>query len=224
MNAYNKMQQELYNSINQKKFISIEAVESVGQTILPIAISKLKKVYDSHTININNIDCCSHTNLLNNVRDIFICYHKPDDNNGIISKSLGTDEIFLVADKNFPINTITKDEIFNLPLILASDKKCLKKSLSKELGCTEEELDKANILYKTNSYFSALNGVLSAKAVAFIPASIYHNYCPSTRIKRINIEDFSIELTLYICYLDSFYKTNSDFIKSLKNILKGYLN
>ena len=224
LNAYNKMQEELYHSINQKKFISIEAVESIGQTILPIAISKLKKVYDSHTININNIDCCSHTNLLNNVRDIFICYHKPESNNGIISKALGNDEIFLVADKSFPINTIHKNEILNLPLILASDKKCLKKSLIKELECSEEDLDKANILYKTNSYFAALNGVLSAKAVAFIPASIYHNYAPSTRIKRINIEDFSIELTLYICYLDSFYKTNSNFVKSLKNILKGYLN
>ncbi|WP_195265822.1 MULTISPECIES: LysR family transcriptional regulator [unclassified Clostridium] len=223
LSAYNKMQEELLNSINKKKYISIEAVESISLTILPVIISKLKKVYSSYTINLNTIECCTNTNLLNNICDIYICYKKPEEHEGIVTKQIGSDEIVLISDANFPINTITKDQLFDLPIIFTSDKTCLKQSLSSALNCTEKNLDNLNILYSTNSYFSALNGVLSSKAVTFVPMSIYNNYCSTTNIKRIQIENFSISLPLYINYLNSFYKINSEFIKSLKNMLKGYL-
>lgn len=223
LNAYNKMQEELSNSIHKKTFISIEAAESISLTILPSLVSKLKKVYNSYTINLNTIDCCSNSNLLNNICDIYICYRKPEHNDSIITKQLGTDEIVLVADKNFHINSIKKEQLFELPLILASDKNCLKRFLCSELNCDENDLDNSNILYRTNSYFSALNGVLSTKAVTFIPMSMYNNYCSTTNIKRIKIEDFSLSIPIYINYSEAFYKTNSDFIKSLKNMLKGYL-
>ncbi|MCR1951722.1 LysR family transcriptional regulator [Clostridium sp. DSM 100503] len=223
LSAYNKMQEELLNSINKKKYISIEAVESISLTILPVIISKLKKVYSSYTINLNTIECCTNTNLLNNICDIYICYKKPEEHEGIVTKQIGSDEIVFISDANFPINTITKDQLFDLPIIFTSDETCLKQSLSSALNCTEKNLDNLNILYSTNSYFSALNGVLSSKAVTFVPMSIYNNYCSTTNIKRIQIENFSISLPLYINYLNSFYKINSEFIKSLKNMLKGYL-
>lgn len=223
LNTYNKMQEELLNSINKKKYISIEAVESISLTILPVTVSKLKKLYNSYTINLNTIECCSNVNLLNNICDIYICYKKTEEHEEIITKQIGLDEIVLVGDINFPMNSIKKEQLFDLPLIFTSDKNCLRKSLCSSLSCDETDLDHLNILYSTNSYFSALNGILSSKAVAFIPMSIYNNYCSTTNIKRIKIEDFSMSLPLYINYTESFYKANSDFVKSLKNILKGYL-
>ena len=72
LNSYNKMQEELLNSINKEKFISIESVESIGLTILPMTISKLKKQFPSHTISLKNVDCCSKVSLLKNLCDIFI--------------------------------------------------------------------------------------------------------------------------------------------------------
>lgn len=223
LSAYNKMQEELLNSVNKKKYISIEAVESISLTILPVIVSKLKKVYNSYTINLNTIECCTNTNLINNICDIYICYRKPEDHEGIITKEIGLDEIVLISDVNFTINSIKKDQLFDLPIIFPSDKTCLKKSLCLALNCDEKKLDNLNILYSTNSYFAALNGVLSSKAVTFVPMSIYNNYCSTTNIKRIRIEDFSLSLPIYINYLNSFYKINTEFVKSLKNILKGYL-
>lgn len=223
LSAYNKMQEELLNSVNKKKYISIEAVESISLTILPVIISKLKKVYNSYTINLNTIECCTNTNLINNICDIYICYKKPEDHEGIITKEIGLDEIVLISDVNFPINSIKKDQLFDLPIIFSSDKTCLKKSLCSALNCDEKDLDNLNVLYSTNSYFAALNGVLSSRAVTFVPMSIYNNYCSTTNIKRIKIEDFSLSLPIYINYLNSFYKINTEFVKSLKNILKGYL-
>lgn len=224
LNSYNKMQEELLNSINKEKYISIEAVESIGLTILPMAISKLKKHFSSHTISLKNVDCCSKVSLLNNLCDIFICYNEPKNISNVVSKLIGTDQIILVADKSFPINSIKKEQIFELPLIFTSNKSCLRNKIFDELNCDAQTFNNANILYSTNSYFSALNGVSSSKAATFIPASIYYNYNALSNIKIIDIENLNISLPLYMCYLDSFYKTNSEFVKKLKNILKGYLN
>ena len=212
------------NSINKKKYVSIEAVESIGLTLLPMAISKLKKNFSSYTINLNTLDCCSKANLSNNLCDIFICYTKPESTNNLNTKLIGYDEILLVASKNFPVNSIKRDEIFDLPLILSSDKNCLKDLLCNEFNYSNKIFDSSNILYSTNSYFSALKGVSSSKAATFIPASIYNNYNSLPDIKIIKINDLSIKLPIYINYLDSFYKIHSEFVKTLKNILKGYLN
>ncbi|MCF0148062.1 MAG: LysR family transcriptional regulator [Clostridium sp.] len=224
LSSYNKMQEELFNSVNKKKYVSIESVESIGLTLLPMAISKLKKNFSSYTINLNTIDCCSKANLSSNLCDIFICYTKPENTNGLTTKLIGYDEVLLVAGKNFQTTSIKKDELFDLPLILSSDKTCLKNLICTEFNYDNKILDSSNILYSTNSYFSALKGVSSSKAATFIPASIYNNYHSIPDIKIINISDLSMKLPIYISYFDSFYKVNSDFIKSMKNILKGYLN
>ncbi|MDV4149517.1 LysR family transcriptional regulator [Clostridium sp. AL.422] len=223
LNAYDKMQEELLNSVNKKKFVSIQSVESLGLTILPMAISRLKKHFSSYTINLGTIDCCSKSNLFDNLCDILICYSKRENIHGFTTKLIGTDEIILVADKNFPMNSITKEQIFDIPLIFASDKSCLKKLLCNELNCDDMLFDNSNILYSTSSYFSALKGVSSSKAATFIPSSIYKNYHSLPNIKIIKIDNLSLNLPVYISYLDSFYKTNSEFVKSLKNILKSYL-
>ncbi|MBE6054334.1 MAG: LysR family transcriptional regulator [Clostridium sartagoforme] len=224
LSSYNKMQEELINSINKKKHISIDSVESIGLTILPMAIYRLKKLFSTHTINLNTLDCCSKSTLVNNMCDILICYSKPDNIHGLTTKLIGNDKILLVADKSFPINSIKKEDIFDIPLIFPTNKNCLKSLICSEINCDKMSLDTANILYSTNSFFSALKGVSSSKAATFIPSSIYNNYHTLPNIKIINIEDLSLNLPIYISYPDSFYKTNSDFVKSLKNILKSYLS
>ena len=222
--SYNKMQEELQNSINNKKNIYIEAVESIGLTVLPMAISRLKKHFSSYNINLNTIDCCSNSNLLNNLCDVFICYTKIENNTGITTKLIGTDDIILVADRTFPVNTLKKEELFNIPLILSSDKNYLNTLIYNEFNYKNISLDHANIIYSTNSYFSALKGISSGKAATFIPSTIYNDCSSLYNLKKIQVDDLCLELPIYISYLDSFYKTNSEFVKSIKNILKSYLN
>ena len=224
LSTYNKMQKELLSSIHRKKLISIEAVESIGLTILPMAISKLKKLFTSHSISLNTINCCSNSNLLSDLCDISIRYSKPENAPGIVTKLIGTDEILLVANKSITLDTVTKDEVFELPLIFISNDNCLKPLICNDLNWNEETLEKANILYNTNSYFSALKGVSTSKAATFIPASIYYNYHSLSNVKIIKLEGLSLALQIYLSYSDFFYKTNSEFVKSLKNALKGYLN
>lgn len=224
LSSYNKMIKELNNSINNRRLLSIEAVESIGLTILPMAISRIKKHFPSYTINLDIVDSCSKTNIFNNICDIFICNTEPQNLQGITTKFIGNEKLILIADKKFPSNSLTKEDLLNIPLILASDKNHLNSIISSEVNPGNIILDNANILYTTNSYFSALKGVSTSKAATLIPSSIYNHYHSLPNIKVIEIQDFSLDLPIYISYLDSFYKTNSDFIKSLKYVLKSYLD
>lgn len=223
LNAYGKMQEELIDSINKRKLIYIEAIESLALTILPIAISKLSKTYLSQKININIINNLSSENLLNNISDILITYLKPINDENLINNLIGYDDIVLVTSKDSKVNNVTKEDLLYLPLIIISDKNDLRNSIFKELNWEKGVLEKINLTYSTDSYISALNGLSINNSYTFIPKSIYNSYYKKFDIKIIEVADFSLSLPIYISYKESFYKLNADYIKSLKKIIKDYL-
>lgn len=223
LNTYEKMQEELIYSINKRKLIYIEAIESLTLTILPIAISKLSKNYLSQKININIINNLSNENLLNNISDILITYLKPGNDENLINNLIGYDDIVLVASKDSKIDKINKKDLLHLPLILISDKNNLKNNILNELHFEKNLLEQINLIYTTDSYISALNGLSINNAYTFIPKSIYNSYYNKFDIKIIDVSEFSLSLPIYISYKESFYKLNAEYIKALKKIIKDYL-
>lgn len=222
INTYNKMIEELQNSSKQKHYISIESIESLSSSIVPIVISKIKKNFSNFTFNLNSINCCSSLNLINNISDLHICYNKPEPQDDMVSVEIARDDLIFVADISFPKNSISKSELLNTPLIIDSNKRCIKEMLSLT-SCPELfNIDNLNIVYTTNSYISAITGVKSTNALTLIPKSIYNSCCNSTLLKEVVVEDISISLPIYLSYLNSFYKSNSAFIKDFKQILKGF--
>lgn len=153
--------------------------------VLPAALSKFKKIHSSYKINLNTLDCCSNVDLNTNAFDINISYAKLEHNEKIINTQIGTEEVILISDIDFPINSIKKQQLFDLPLIFPSDKKWLNHLLSSALDCNQNNLNKLNILYTTNSYFLALNGVLSSKSLTFIPISMFNTYSLKMNIKKL---------------------------------------
>ena len=223
INTYQKMEDELSSSILQKNYISIEAIESISSTFLPIAILKLKNSFNDYTINLTSLHCCAANNLLNSICDIYLCYKKPDDYEDLIINQLGNDPIVLVADSSFYKNSLSLEELSTVPFIATSEKKCLNLLVKQTLTDKFPDFNGFNTIYSTNSYFSALNGLKSSMAVTFIPKSIYNSYSINSSLKLIHVEGIKLSLPLYICYFDNFYKSHSAFIKSLKNIIKGFL-
>lgn len=223
LNLYNKMQDEMLNSINEKKYISINCIESISGTILPMTISKIKEKLDFYTININTINS-PNINLDYELYDIFICYNITSNSSNLINKIIGYDEILLVGNKNFHLDKINKDELLSLPLILTSNESYLNKILLDEFNIEKDFLQKKDLIYTTNSYFSALSGIISSNnIVTFLPKTLINNSPYISEIKIIEIEDFSINIPIYISYLESFYISHSIFIKKLKSILKECL-
>lgn len=223
INTYYKLEDDISNSILKKNYISIEAIESISSTFLPVAISKLKNSFTDYTINLTSLYSCSSTNLLNNICDIYLCYKKPEDYEGLIITQLGIDPIVLVADSSFHKNSLTLEELESVAFIETSDKKSINLLVKQSIIDSFPDFNGFNTIYSTNSYFSALSGLKPSRAVTFMPKSVYNNYSVNSSLKLIHLENIKLSLPLYICYFDSFYKTHSPFIKSLKNIIKGFL-
>lgn len=224
LNTYGKMQEELIFSINKRKLIYIEAIESLTLTILPIAISKLSNNFSSQKINLNIINNSSNENLLNNISDILITYLKPENDDNLIDNLIGYDDIVLVTSKNSKIDKISKEDLINLPLIFISDKNNLRNSIFKALNFEKNVLEKINLIYSTDSYISALNSLSYNNAYTFIPKSIYNSYYKKFDIKIVEVTDFYLSFPIYISYKESFYKLNTEYIKALKKIIKDYLH
>ncbi|MGL5352632.1 MAG: LysR family transcriptional regulator, partial [Clostridium sp.] len=223
LNTYQKLEDEISSSSLEQNYISIEAIESLASTIIPPAILKLKNSFIDYNINLSSVHHCTTTNLLNNICDISLCYKKPDDNEGLVINHIGSDDIVLVADTSFYKNSLTLDELLTTPFIEFSTKNTLNLTITEKLTDLIPGFNGFNVLYTTNSCFSGLRGLKSCRAVTFIPKSIYNSYYLTSSLKLIHVENFKLDLPIYICYYDSFYKLNSNFIKSFKNIIKGFL-
>ena len=75
INSYEKMQEELYSSQNEKKLAYIESIESLSLNILPSVLFKLKNKFTNYNISlVSNED--SSQNLINNLADISLSYKK----------------------------------------------------------------------------------------------------------------------------------------------------
>lgn len=214
----NRMRQELYNSINEKKSVNIDCIEPLSYKILSSTLPKLKNKFPTYKMNLNIISD-SHINK----GDISLSYKKPLKEEGIITKLIGYDEIILIANINFNKDSISIEELFELPLILIDDKNTLDNTILDRLNSTSNDFKKFNIIFSTNSFLAAVNGVINSDALTFIPKTIYKDF-NEPLIKKIKIENFSASLPVYISYLESYYQINSDFVKSFKNTIKKHLN
>lgn len=221
LNSYEKMKIELYNSQNKKRLAYIECVESLSLSILPSILFNIKEKFTDYNINLISNDANS-SNLINNIADISLSYRNLSTDMDIISKFIGYEELVLIGNSNFIENSIKKEKLKNLPLILLSDRFYLNDLIYTPLELDLNNSEKTNFLYTTNSYVSCIYGVLSSNALTFVPINVYNNF-KNLDIKIITIENFNSYLPIFVNYSENYYKNNSELIKHFKNILKGYL-
>lgn len=221
LDIYNKMLKEIHNSSLGKNYISIEAVDTLSYTLLPNVICNLKNLYSQYAINLDTINSTESSNILNEIYDIHINYKKPHSSNELIIKTLGMDEFIVISNNKFSKDSITKNELVNLPMITNTEDTYLNSLLQETFNY---ELNDLNIIYNTNSYLSILSGINSSNYIAFIPKTLYSFYKDKFDIKQLSVENLNLTSNLYLYYSTEFYKTHSDFIKSLIQIIKGFLN
>ena len=72
----------------------------------------------------------------------------------MITKLIGYDEIILISNINFSKDSISRDQLLELPLILIDDKNSLDFTLLDEVKLHADDLEKFNIVFSTNSFWS----------------------------------------------------------------------
>lgn len=222
LNTYNKLLEELENLTNDNNLVTIDGVDIVTSTIIPMNISKIYKFFPKYKIKIISSECNSN-NLLHNAADINISYCHYHDSNSIITKELCQDKLVFLASNQFKRNELSIDEFLKTPFVMINDTLNIKRLLSKRLQIENKDISSLPILFNTNTYNSALLGLSDNKTLTAIPFSVYSSYYKNLNYKLIEVKNLEIPLTMYISYTEQLYKREKYFLDKFTNILKGFL-
>lgn len=220
INSYNKLIKDINNLKLEKKYLSIDAIESLASTIMPSILKKFTKAFNYDNIILHTVDSFSPLNLTKHICDLYIGYINPMDLDNWTTYKIGEEEFILIAHKSFPKDSITSNEILKIPIINRSNKPLIKYSLNEEFSI--DNSDKLNIVCTTNSNTSALNATIAFKAVTFMPKNMADMYCTND-FKQIKINDLKLHLPIYLICSQDFSSKNPSIVKFFKNNLKSFL-
>ncbi len=136
-------------------------------------------------------------------------------------KLITSDELILVGNNKYNKDSITLEELKNLPLILrektSSATYLVKKALS-EKGVSVDDL---NIVYNLNSPEAIKSSICAGKGFAFLPKLTVKKELKKESIKHINLENIDIKFNYYVIFRKNYVFTKYekmfvDFIISRK--------
>lgn len=221
LNTYNKMIEELENISNNNSLVTIDGIDILTSTFIPIIIPKLHKFFPNYKMKIISAESNSNTLITNN-SDINISYTHYHDNLNIITKDLYEDKLIFIAHNSFKKDSLTLNQFMNTPLILISDKINIKNRLSKCLNLYEKDFYSLPIAFTTNMYSSAIVGInKNPNMITCIPLSIYNAYYKDLGIKEVTIKELDMPLTMYISFTEQLYKREKYFLDKFTSILKS---
>lgn len=222
LNTYSKMLEELDSVHNDNSLVTIDGIDIVTSTLLPLTINKLTRFFPKYKFKVISSECNSN-NIIHNVADINISYNHYHDSNEIITKELCSDSLIFIASPQFKKDKLTLDEFFKTSLILVNDKLNIKRLLTKRLELHNTDFSSLPILFTASTYNSALIGLSNNNVLTTIPLSIYNAYYKNLGYKHIEVEGLNFPLTMYISYTEQLYKREKYFIDKFTSILKGFL-
>ena len=147
---------EVESSNSQESHINIDGINILTSTLIPSAVSKIKKSFPNHIIKITSSEDNSN-NIIHNISDINISYSNYNNINSIVSKEIYSDRIVFVADSTFKSNNLTIKKFMTTPFIMVNDNLKFRDMLASKLENLDYDIQLLNILFTTDSYQSAIN-------------------------------------------------------------------
>ncbi|MFR2299509.1 MAG: LysR family transcriptional regulator, partial [Clostridium paraputrificum] len=187
LNTYEKMLYEVESSNSKESHINIDGINILTSTLIPSAISKIKKSFPNHIIKITSSEDNSN-NIIHNISDINISYSNYNNINSIVSKEIYSDRIVFVAHSTFKSNSLTIKKFMNTPFIVVNDNLKFRDMLASKLENLDYDIQLLNILFTTDSYQSAIIGIKNIQAISAIPYGIYNSVYKDLGYKIVDIE------------------------------------
>ena len=213
---------EVESSNSQESHINIDGINILTSTLIPSAISKIKRSFPNHIIKITSSEDNSN-NIIHNISDINISYNNYNNINSIVSKEIYSDRIVFVADSTFKSDNLTINKFMNTPFIMVNDNLKFRDMLASKLENLDYDIQLLNILFSTDSYQSAIIGIKNIQAISAIPYGIYNSVYKDLGYKIIDIEGLEFPLSMYINFEEQLYKREKLFINKLISTIKGFL-
>ncbi|GAB6150335.1 MULTISPECIES: LysR family transcriptional regulator [Clostridium] len=216
------IERDLKSLQEEQQRLIIGSCKSVGEYALPCSIYTFKKFNKKVDI---NLDVSNSSEVIEKLRDhsinIGIIQYDPLDETQIITKTIISDELVLVANLDNTPEEISLDEVKNLPLILREKNSGTRYLLEEELTKHDLKIEDLNVIYSLNSPEAIKSSIMSGKGFSFLPRLVVKQELKECTLKTIKIKDFKVTFDYYIAFrknysFTEFEKMFVDFIVSRK--------
>lgn len=202
----------------------IGACKSVGEYALPCSLFTFKDVYSEVDINMDVVNSAKVIDsLLDHTINIGIIQHYKE-NDDLNIKSIVSDELLLVGDRDLSYEKITLDELQALPLIIREEGSGTRYVMEKALTNKGLPINDLNIVYDLNSPEAIKSSIASGKGFSFLPRIVVANELKNGSLKVISIEDFNVSFSYYLASRNNYTLAHyeQDFVDFIASSKRGF--
>ncbi len=218
------IEKDLENLLECNKVLSISSCRSIGEYALPCSIYLYKKNNEDVDINFD----------VNNSTKVIESLENRNSNIGIIQDinkkdnldyhKIVSDKILLVGSSSVNFDSISVEQLKDIPLITRENGSGLQAKVNKYLSkhkINEKDLD---ILYSLNSVEGIKSSVISGKGFAFLPHLTIRRALKDNLLKVIELEGIEMSSDYYIAYRKGYTLSSheADFMKFIKSNKRGF--
>ena len=196
----NNIKKSIKNMESSKKSLSIISCKSLGEYVLPCSIYTFKEIYTDVNVKLE----------VHNTSTVIKKLLTHDANIGIITgpcelESISTipilaDKLILVGRPDIESESITIEELFELPLILREEDSTNRILLNNILAKYMVNMEDLNIVLSSNSPESIKSAVSSGRGFAFLPNIVVKRDLRRGNLKYIKIKDFDSGFNYNLAY------------------------
>jgi len=224
LSLQNNIERDLSNFKTSKKELFLGACKSIGEHALPCSIYIFKHNHPEIDINFN---IYNSKEVIGRLKDQSInlgIIQEEISEEDIITELIAEDPLLLVTSSSKQKDSITLEELSELPLISREKGSGTQKAIASALKETSLGINDLTIMYQLNSMEAIKSSVVSGKGMAFIPKLTIERELYEGTLRTIEVEGLSINSRYYVAYRKkhplSIYE--EEFKKFLKSSGRGF--
>lgn len=200
----------LQNLSERNNIIKIGSCKSMGEYALPCTLYTFKQVYSDLNISMH-ID--STFSIIKKIQDMTLnlgIIQESSVPNDLECKVILSDELVLVANKDYPHNKISISDLYDLPIVMRDPDSATRVNLESILKKNGIDINKLNVIFEFNSPEAIKQSVYSGKCLSFIPQITIHQELRNQSLKKVTVENLNTKFNYYISYRKNHHFSNAE--------------
>ena len=209
----------LQNLSKRNNNIKIGSCKSMGEYALPCTLYTFKQIYSDINISMH-ID--STFSIIKKIQDMALnlgIIQESSVPNDLECKVILSDELVLVANKDYPYSKIYISDLYDLPIVMRDYDSATRVNLENILKKNGIDINRLNVIFEFNSLEAIKQSVSSGKYFSFIPKITIRQELRDQSLKSVIVENLDTKFNYYISY-----RKNHTFSKSEKCFMKFILS
>lgn len=208
INTYQNFMEEMDNYRHNSGTFRISATAVAGNYAIPCTLYKLKNEFPSYMFSLSSMPSSEVIRQIKDEQsDIGFIAGEIDEPNIICKKSF-SDDIFLVAAKDYNIKeSISLNELRKYPLITLNENFSTYRLLLDQVKNLGYDMRDFNVQYHLDSTESVKSLVNAKQGVAFLPYMAIKKEVYQKQLKIIHSDDFKLKYDVSMIYLSRVLST-----------------